>query len=98
MSAPPHANTWDEVPPDVQEKVRFLYGALVDGALEVDRSPQPGEIDYAGRCAAGLFQWEHVPNRMKTAMANMLMAQRHELVRTLTSMFQEILVDKVRGR
>lgn len=97
MSAP-HAKHWDEVPPAVQQQVRFIYGALLDAAIQedADRTGKSGRDRYEQ--SSRLFQWDYLPDRMKTAMANMVMAQRHELVRSITNVVQELLVDKVRSR
>ena len=95
MSAP-HANTWDEVPPDVQHKVHDLYRALIHAAMQVDASPEPAQGNH--KYAQGLVLWEYLPDRMKTAIANTLMAQRHEIVRALTAVHQSILGDVVHRR
>ena len=96
MSAP-HAHTWDEVPRNVQEQVRFLYGALLQGAIEVDANPEPGQ-PKGHHYSSGLTVWDYLPLRMKTAMANMLMAQRHEANKAITECVRAILVDVVHPR
>lgn len=98
MSAP-RAGTWDEVPAAVQEQVRLLYGALLQGAIEEDddrtgKDGHPGRYEQSSR----LYQWDYLPERMRLSMANMLMAQRHETNRTITATLQATLQDVVRSR